>query len=110
MIRGVTVTLYTKKQIGADAFGAPVYEETPEPVPGVLVGEPTAEDIVDHLQRYGKHIAYTLAIPKGDAHDWEDVTVAFFGRKWRTFGGVTEGIEAMIPLAWNRKVTVERYG
>lgn len=109
MIRGITVTLYQKKQTGIDAFNAPVYEEVPEPVPGVLVGEPTTEDVVNDLQLYGKHTAYTLAIPKGDTHDWEDKTVAFFGRKWRTFGGVTEGIETLIPLAWNRKVRVERY-
>lgn len=109
MIRGITVTLYEKQQTGTDAFGAPVYAETPVPVPNVLVGEPTAEDVVNALQLYGKRTAYTLAIPKGDAHAWEDAAVEFFGRRWRCFGGVTEGIEAMLPLAWNRKVRVERY-
>lgn len=34
----------------------------------------------------------------------------FFGRKWRTFGGVIQGIEDMLPLPWNKKVKVERYG
>ena len=76
----------------------------------MLVGEPSAEDIVNEMQLYGKRIAYTLAIPKGDTHDWNDVTVGFFGQKWRTYGGVTQGIEAMIPLTWNKKVKVERYG
>ena len=28
----------------------------------------------------------------------------------RTFGGVTQGIEDMIPLPWNKKVKVEHYG
>ncbi len=37
------------------------------------------------------------------------MTVEFFGRKFRTYGAVTEGIEALIPLSWNRKVKVERY-
>lgn len=37
------------------------------------------------------------------------MTVEFFGRKWRTYGGVTEGIEELLPLAWNKKVKVERY-
>ncbi len=110
MIRGITVTLYEKRQAGADAFGAPVFEETPVEVPNVLVGEPSAEDAVSELRLSGKRLAYTLAIPKGDAHDWEDAVVAFFGQKWRTFGGVTQGIEALIPLPWNKKVKVERYG
>ena len=110
MIRGITILLYEKRQTGTDAFHAPIYEETPVEVPNVLVGEPSAEDIVNEMQLYGKRIAYTLAIPKGDTHDWNDVTVEFFGQKWRTYGGVTQGIEAMIPLARNKKVKVERYG
>ena len=97
MIHGITVLLYEKRKTGTDAFNAPVYEEA-------------TEDLVSDLQLYGKRTAYTLAIPKGDTHDWEDVTVEFFGRKWRTFGGVTQGIEDMIPLPWNKKVKVERYG
>ena len=109
MIHGITILLYEKRQTGTDAFHAPIYEETPIEVPNVLVGEPSAEDIVNEMQLYGKRIAYTLAIPKGDTHDWNDVTVEFFGQKWRTYGGVTQGIEDMIPLAWNKKVKVERY-
>lgn len=109
MIRGITILLYEKRQTGTDAFHAPIYEETPIEVPNVLVGEPSAEDIVNEMQLYGKRIAYTLAIPKGDTHDWNDATVEFFGQKWRTYGGVTQGIEDLIPLCWNRKVKVERY-
>lgn len=110
MIHGITVRLYVKTQTGTDDFGAPVFEETPKEVCNVLVGEPTSEDIVSSLQLYGKRIAYTLAIPKGDEHDWEDVTVEFFGQKFRTYGGVTQGIDTLIPLCWNKKVKVERYG
>lgn len=110
MIHGITVRLYVKTQMGTDDFGAPVFDETPKEVCNVLVGEPTSEDIVSSLQLYGKRIAYTLAIPKGDEHDWEDVTVEFFGQKFRTYGGVTQGIDTLIPLCWNKKVKVERYG
>lgn len=110
MIHGITVRLYVKTKTGTDAFNAPVYTEEPVDVPGVLVGEPTADDIVNDLQLYGKRIAYTLGIPKGDTHDWDNVTVEFFGQKFCTYGGVTQGIEDMIPLAWNKKVKVERYG
>lgn len=109
MIRGITVTLYAKRQTGVDAFGAPVYEEVPEPVPNVLVGQPSAEDVVGELQLTGKRLAYTLALPKGDAHDWSNVVVGFFGQKFRTYGDVVQGIEAMLPLRWNKQVKVERY-
>lgn len=109
MIHGITVRLYEKTQIGTDAFNAPVYTETPVDVENVLVGEPSSDDIVNDMQLYGKRVAYTLAIPKGDAHSWDNVTVEFFGQKFRTYGGVTQGIEAMVPLAWNKKVKVERH-
>lgn len=110
MIHGITILLYEKRQTGTDAFNAPVFEEVTVEVPHVLVGEPSAEEIVNELQLNGKRIAYTLGIPKGDAHDWDNVTVEFFGQKFRTYGGVTQGIEDMVPLLWNKKVKVERYG
>jgi hypothetical protein len=50
-----------------------------------------------------------LGIPKEDEHDWENRRVDFFGEKWRVFGIPTKGIEDIIPLDWNMKVTVERY-
>lgn len=110
MIKGIDVTLYERTQTGEDDFGAAVYSETPVTVHNVLVGEPETADLVNELQLYGKRLAYVLAIPKGDTHDWEGAAVAFFGQKFRAYGSVTQGMEeAMIPLRWNKKVKVERY-
>ena len=109
-MRGITVTLYTKTETGADAFHAPIYTETPVQVDNVLVAPASTTEILDNVNLYGRKAVYTLAIPKGDTHDWENVRVDFFGQSWRTFGFPTEGIEHLIPLSWNRKVMVERYG
>lgn len=108
-LRGISIILYTKNKVGEDEFGAPVYEELPEVVNDVLVGEPEGSDVTDTLNLTGKRLAYTLAIPKGDTHEWRDRKVEFFGRKFRTLGEPVEGIEGMIPLRWNKKVKVERY-
>lgn len=108
-MHGIDIIRYNKTKTGLDGFGAPIYSETPEVVHNVLIGEPATEDIVNDLQLYGKRLAYTLALPKGDDHDWSNVVVEFFGQKFRSYGSVTEGIEAMIPLRWNRKVKVERF-
>ena len=108
-LRGISIILYTKNKVGEDEFGAPVYEELPEVVNDVLVGEPEGSDVTDTLNLTGKRLAYTLAIPKGDTNEWRDRKVEFFGRKFRTFGEPVEGIEGMIPLRWNKKVKVERY-
>lgn len=113
MIKGITVQLIKKTEGDPDPIGNPTYTETKIQVNNVLVGEPTTDDITDSLQLYGKMIAYTLGIPKGDTNDWIDTEVelpAPFEGKYRTFGYPTAGIEANIPLKWNKKVKVERYG
>lgn len=110
MIKGITVKLYKKTLAGVDDFNAPIYEETPVEVENVLVCPTSSTDIIDQMNLYGKKAIYTLAIPKGDANNWEDVTVEFFGEKWHTFGLPVDGIEQLIPLDWNKKVMVERYG
>lgn len=109
MIHGITVTLYEKTESGKDEFNHPVFTENAVEVKNVLVGEPSSEDVLDTFNLTGKRLAYTLAIPKGDAHIWTNRTVEFFGEKFRTIGNPTQGIEANIPLKWNKKVKVERY-
>ena len=109
MIKGITIKLWDKIQTGEDGFGDPVYEEKAVDIDNVLVGEPATSDAVDILNLTGKRLAYTLAIPKGDTHEWENKRVSFFGEDFRTIGKPTQGIEENIPLDWNKKVLVERY-
>ncbi|CAI3468453.1 hypothetical protein [Enterococcus cecorum] len=109
MIKGITVILVDKISDGLDPFGTPIYRDFEIPIDNVLVSPSTSDDMVNQLNLTGKKAVYTLAIPKGDDHDWEDKEVRFFGQTWRTFGFVTQGIEHLIPLDWNKKVMVERY-
>ena len=110
MIKGMTITLLSKVQIGTDGFNQPIYEYgSGEDIENVLVGEPTADERTDELNLSGKHIAYVLGIPKGDTHNWEDQIVEFFGKRWMTIGFPIEGIEENIPTQWHKKVKVERY-
>lgn len=109
-MRGITVTLYNRASNSTDDFNRPIYTETAITVDNVLVGQPTTDEITDTLNLTGKHLAYVLAIPKGDTNTWTDRTVEFFGEKFRTIGEPTMGIEHLIPLSWNKKVRVERYG
>ena len=108
-IKGINVTLYEKTYSGTDDFNKAIYTETETTVKNVLVAPASAQETLDALNLYGKKATYTLAIPKGDTHDWEDCRVSFFGEDWHVFGIPLEGIESNIPLAWNKKVTVERY-
>ncbi len=108
-IKGIPVKLSVRTQKGIDGFNRPTYEVSQEVVENVLVGEPSAEDVVNELNLSGKRIAYTLAIPKGDTHVWEDTEVEFWGMKFKIVGIPTQGIDDNIPLQWNKKVKVERY-
>lgn len=110
LLKGIPVILYTEKAVGKDSLNNTIYEPTPETIENVLVAPSSSQEILDATNLYGKKAIYTLAIPKEDKHDWRDKTVEFFGSKWKTFGEPLEGIESLIPLAWNKKVTVERYG
>ena len=108
-IKGITVTLINKQEVGRDPFNKPIYEDVEIEVDNVLVSPTSTDDVVNQLNITGKKAVYTLAIPKGDTNNWEDAEVIFFGKRWRTFGIPTEGIDHLIPLDWNKKVMVEHY-
>jgi hypothetical protein len=112
-MKTVTIQLIKKTETGIDDLNQPIYEDEIIDVSGVLVGEPSTDDIANSMSLYGKQVKYTLAIPKGDANEWVDTEVVLpnpFDGRYRTIGYPTAGIEANIPLRWNKKVMVERYG
>ena len=109
-MRGITVTLLKRIENGTDDFNRPIYTETEVVVDNVLVS-PTqtgGDEILSSLDLTGRRAVYDLAIPKGDTNDWEGNRVQFFGETWQVIGIPTQGIDALIPLAWNKKVQVER--
>ena len=113
MLTGVTIQLVKKTAGDPDPIGKPTYTEETVDVNDVLVGEPSSNEVTDSLQLYGKVVAYTLGIPKGDTNDWTNAEVILpepFSGRYRTIGFPSAGIEANIPLRWNKKVKVERYG
>nr|DAT29688.1 MAG TPA: Minor capsid protein [Bacteriophage sp.] len=108
-INGITITLIDKVKIGRDDFGHSVFDKREIEVKNVLVTPTSTDDRVNQLNLTGKVADYTLAIPKGDTHNWIDREVHFFDQRWRTIGIPIEGIESLIPLDWNKKVMVELY-
>lgn len=109
-MKGITVTLINLVESGTDELGNPVYEEQETTVDNVLVAPATEDDVVSSTQLYGKQAIYTIAIPKGDTHTWQDQKVCFFDETWQIFGYPRTGIDDLIPLAWNTQWKVERYG
>lgn len=108
IIKGITVDLVVRTQTGTDAFGHPTYSTEIVSVDNVLVTPVSEQEILDALNLHGARVIYQLGIPKGDTHVWEDAEVDFFGQRFHQVGDITEGIEAMIPLDWNKKIRVEK--
>ena len=109
-LRGRTVILYDKVETGVDPFGRSVYEDVQIEVKNVLIGNPTPQEVIDTLNLTGKRAAYTLGIPKGDAHVWTDRKIEFFGEVFHTIAIPAKGQDELIPLDWSQNVMVERYG
>lgn len=109
MIKGITVNLLERTQTGVDSFNRPTYTETLVPINNVLVAPLSDTEILDTINLTGRKAVYQLAIPKTDIHTWEDKKVQFFGETWRVIGKPIMGIDADIPLDWNKKVKVESF-
>lgn len=108
LIRGTRITLYNRVVTGIDAFNRPIYDVTPENVDNVIIEPIGDQEVLDVMSLTGRKVVYRLHLPKGDAHDWTDRTVTFFGQTFRTVGEPIEYQEELVPLEWNRKVQVER--
>lgn len=110
MLKGIKVKLINLMDSGQkDDFNRPIFIEKEVYVDNVIVSPTLNEDVINGLNLYGKKSVFTLGIPKGDTNVWEDSYVEFFGKRYRTFGPLTEGIEDMVPLRWHKKIMVERY-
>lgn len=109
-MKGMTIQLVQQTQTGTDEFKKPIYTEEFVNVDDCLVGQPSADDVANVLALYGKKIAYTIGIPKGDTHNWTDAEIVMFGGRFRTIGYPETGIQANIPLRWGQNIKVERYG
>lgn len=108
-LNGRTVILYDKVQTGVDPFNRPVFEDVAVEVNNVLIGNPSAQEVIDTLNLTGKHAVYTLGIPKGDEHIWTDRKVQIFGEMFRTISRPVRGQDELVPLQWSQNVMVERY-
>lgn len=107
LIHGITVKLHVHGTGTTDGFGIAVPTDSTVNVNNVIVSPVSDTEALETVNLYGKRAVYTLSIPKGDTHDWENTEVEFFDEKWRTIGKPLEYIEDMVPLEWNKKVRVE---
>ena len=63
-MKGETVTVWRKTEIGTDGMGEPEYTWTSEQVQNCLVRPYTGEDVTDTPHTQGVRVDYTVAFPK----------------------------------------------
>lgn len=109
VLKGIPVKLHIRTQTGTDEFNRPIYSESEHTVNNVLV-TPKGTAAIPEDTNLGKKIeTYELCLPKGDCHNWENAEVTIRGKRYKVTSFEGEYIESMVPLDWNRKVTVERH-
>lgn len=112
LIKSEKVILKEKTKIGTDSFGQDVFEVVTVTIEDVVVGTPSTTDIESAIEVYGKRLAYSLGIPKGDTHNWIDAEVVVRGLPCKVVGIPLEYTEGSMPSwwKWNKRVDVEFYG
>lgn len=110
-ISGEPIILYEQSVTGKDDFNRDIVTEIPITIDNVVIGQPTTDDITSEINLSGKTIAYVLAIPADDDHTWENRTVEFWGKKWKTIGVPMKYMDGFMgsDFPWNAKVKVEKY-
>lgn len=113
MISGTTVTVLRPGGSARDRFGNYVPgEPVAEQVSGVLVDQPTTEDM-EAARPDGVTLAYALHFPKSYGESLEGCTVVLpdpwdnDGVGYRVHGDPRPLMDANTPGRWNRAVNVE---
>lgn len=111
--KSIPVTLYEVVGYETDGFGKKQPVTVPVVVQHCLVAQNVADAVVDQTTLETNREQFTIAIPKGDSHKWEESMVEFVlaGEqiKARTFGATLKGIEALVPTYWHKQIKAERY-
>ena len=110
-IKGIPIILNELVVTGVDDFNREIIEESPVTIENVVIGQPTSDDILNEVNLSGKTISYMLAIPADDDHNWENTTVEFYGKKWRTVGAPIKYMDGFMgaKFPWNKKIKVTAY-
>lgn len=108
-MKGIDIVYVSRILTGKNQRDEPIYEESYETVSDVLVAPVIQDPIPEEGDIRKKKKQKLLAIPKGDAHNWEDCKVIIDGEVYESVGYPEEGIEALVPTRWHKKVTVQRY-
>lgn len=107
MIVGETVKVSIIKEIGKDAFNAPIYETEWISVDDVLVVPGSTKNLIDSNRQFGSRVVYTLHFPKVFNGSLRGSLVEVRGEQFRVIGDPKPYQTWNCPTRWNMPVEVE---
>ncbi|MCH9275673.1 hypothetical protein JS533_005215 [Bifidobacterium amazonense] len=108
-MRGETIIVVRRVQVGVDEGNNPVYETEQETVANVLVGSPNGENAADSNRPDGIQIDADLYFPRSyTGVPLRGQSVIVKGRKYRVVGDPFPVDGGMTPTDWNMTVPVTR--
>lgn len=104
----IPVKLYERVENGVDDFGIPKYTEKPVVINKCLVAMGQHNQLLDNNTTPVALDTFTIAIPKGDKHDWRNSRVEFelggIVFVCKTNGDYLLGVEDAMPLMWHKQI------
>lgn len=104
----ISVKLFEKVLEGYDGFGVPTYTEQAVIIDKCLVAIGSHNPLANNNTTQVALDTFTIAIPKGDNHDWRNSIVEFnlggVDFKCKTYGDYLLGYEDAMPLMWHKQI------
>lgn len=104
----ISVKLYEKVIEGVDDFGVPTHSEHAVIINECLVAIGLHNQLTDNNTTQVALDSFTIAIPKGDNHEWRNSIVEFnlggVDFKCKTYGDYLLGYEDAMPLMWHKQI------
>lgn len=104
----IPVKLHEKIANGFDGFGVPTYTEHIKYINNCFVVIGNHYQLLDNNTSLVALDEFTIAIPKGDNHEWRNSIVEFklggIDYKCKTHGDYLLGVEEAMPLMWHKQI------
>lgn len=104
----ISVKLHEKVLDGADGFGVPTYTTHTEVINQCLVAIGQHGQLTNNNTIQVALDTFTIAIPKGDTHEWRNSIVEFnlggVDYRCKTNGDYLLGYEDAMPLMWHKQI------
>lgn len=108
-MRGETVTVIRRVEVGRDPGNSPIYADEEEPVADVLVAPGPRTDLAESARPEGVEVRFTLHFPKTFTGELRGAAISVRGEEpLRVIGSPRPYTRGNCPTRWHMPVEVGR--